>query len=237
MSGGMYQLDGGRVVGGGGIIKSTKAALSSTANPSTGTPAVSTNVAKLYSSNGSAQHAAAAKHAAVVAHLTGMSIICKTFSVAAYTCILVNIFGRGPLQYLFFTSTTSCDQSTASDKSSIGIFNSKKWRSNRKWCNVKRFIGYGPSSSRRSIPKTAKCDATSHRKNGSNIHNGSSIGHHHSFHRSFWKPTNIRCNFRAARTIARKFTKSIHLHNMQQFISKPLSSCLLPYFLRGLSQR
>ena len=85
MSGGMYQLDGGRVGGGGGIIKSTKAALSSTA-PSTGTPAVSTNVAKLYSSNGSAQHAAAAKHAAVVAHLTGMSIIRKTFTVAAHTC-------------------------------------------------------------------------------------------------------------------------------------------------------
>ena len=95
MSGGMYQLDGGRVVGGGGIIKSTKAALSSTANPSTGTPAVSTNVAKLYSSNGSAQHAAAAKHAAVVAHLTGMSIIRKTFTVAAHTLLIVNIFGRG----------------------------------------------------------------------------------------------------------------------------------------------
>ena len=82
MSGGMYQLDGGRVGGGGGIIKSTKsAALSSTA-PSTATPA--TNVAKLYSSNGSAQHAAAAKHAAVVAHLTGMFIINKTSYVAAY---------------------------------------------------------------------------------------------------------------------------------------------------------
>ena len=95
MSGGMYQLDGGRVVGGGGIIKSTKAALSSTA-PSTGTPAVSTNVAKLYSSNGSAQHAAAAKHAAVVAHLTGMSIICKTFTVAAHNTLLmiVTIFGQ-----------------------------------------------------------------------------------------------------------------------------------------------
>ena len=86
MSGGMYQLDGGRVVGGGGIIKSTKsAALSSTTNPSTGTPAVSTNVAKLYSSNGSAQHAAAAKHAAVVAHLTGMSMIFRPFSTAAHT--------------------------------------------------------------------------------------------------------------------------------------------------------
>ena len=87
MSGGMYQLDGGRVVGGGGIIKSTKsAALSSTAAPSTGVPpAVSTNVAKLYSSNGSAQHAAAAKHAAVVAHLTGMSIILKPFSTTAHT--------------------------------------------------------------------------------------------------------------------------------------------------------
>ena len=85
MSGGMYQLDGGRVGGGGGIIKSTKvpsAALSST-NPSTGTPAVSTNVARLHSSNGSAQHAAAAKHAAVVAHLTGMFIINKTSYVAA----------------------------------------------------------------------------------------------------------------------------------------------------------
>ena len=139
----------------------------------------------------------------------------------------------GTLQYLFFTSTTSCDQSTA-NKSSIGLFNSKKWRSNRKWCNIKR---YGPSSSGRPIPKTAKCDATPHRKNGSNLHNRSSIGHHNSFHRGFWQPTNIRCNFRAARSIARKFTKSIHLHNMQQYISKPLSSCLLPYFLCGLSQR
>ena len=73
MSGGMYQLDGGRIVGGGGIIKSTKvpSAVPSSIAPSPGTAAVTTNVARLYSSNGSAQHAAAAKHAAVVAHLTG----------------------------------------------------------------------------------------------------------------------------------------------------------------------
>ena len=97
----MYQLDGGRVVGGGGIIKSTKAALSSTANPSTGTPAVSTNVAKLYSSNGSAQHAAAAKHAAVVAHLTGMSIIFKPFSTAAHTITDSKYFWAGDLYNIF----------------------------------------------------------------------------------------------------------------------------------------
>ena len=73
MSGGMYQMDGGRVVGGGGIIKSTKipSAAPSSIPSATGTAAVTTNVAKLYSSNGSAQHVAAAKHAAVVAHLTG----------------------------------------------------------------------------------------------------------------------------------------------------------------------
>ena len=101
MSGGMYQLDGGRVGGGGGIIKSTKSAALSSTGPSTGTPAVSTNVAKLYSSNGSAQHAAAAKHAAVVAHLTGMSIIRKTFTVAAHTCIDGKYFWAGDLYNIF----------------------------------------------------------------------------------------------------------------------------------------
>ena len=77
MSGGMYQMDGGRVVGGGGIIKSTKvpSAAPSSIPSLTGTAAVTTNVAKMYSSNGSAQHAAAAKHAAVVAHLTGNAML------------------------------------------------------------------------------------------------------------------------------------------------------------------
>ena len=72
-SGGMYQIDGGGIAGGGGIIKSTRPppAVPIPITQTSGVAAVTANAARLYSSNGSAQHAAATKHAAVVAHLTG----------------------------------------------------------------------------------------------------------------------------------------------------------------------
>ena len=76
MSGGMYQLDGEGIVGGGGgggIIRSAKvpSVVASSIPLSSTAAAVTSNMTRLFSANGSAQHAAAAKHAAVVAHLTG----------------------------------------------------------------------------------------------------------------------------------------------------------------------
>ena len=159
-----------------------------------------------------------------LAILVSINLVSKSLS------LILIYFSSLPTIWNHNNSTTSHYQDSTC-RYGIQCFNTwrTKW-ARRKWSTQ---CSWFPSPNW-SIPKTSKCHALTFRQNTSYHNNGN--GYNNDIH-YFTKPRKPgRSERRTVGPLSRIFKKSLHLHIMQQCVSKPMSSCMLPYLLCSLSK-